>query len=232
MIQAIFLGTIIPLIFLIIVLKGENRLMMAFFSWGLIAFVLSLSVNNLIVRQSGITVSQLSVTWAPVVEEFFKALPLVCFLFMSKNTTRPVIYFAMASGIGFSIQENFLYLFSSIGSDGSPVFFIVIRSITACLMHGIATAIIGYGISVIIKIRTMTLPLLFGLFSLSVTFHALFNLYIGSSLKLLGMVLPVVIYIAGVLVVMSDDDPGEKAERGTDDGPGENAGHAGTARAS
>jgi len=212
MLEAIFLGTIIPLIFLIIVLKGENRLMMVFFSWGLIAFVMSLSVNNMIVKHFGFSTSQLAVTWAPVLEELFKALPLVYFLRKSTPTNQPVIYFAMAAGIGFSIQENFLYLLHHPGGNGSPLFYIVIRSITTCLMHGIATAIIGYGISLIRRIKMMTLPLLFGLFSLSVTLHALFNLYINSALKPLGLILPIMIYIVGVLVVMPGDDAAQRVD--------------------
>lgn len=212
MIEAIFLGTIIPMVFLIIVLKGENRLMMTFFSWGLIAFIGSLNVNNMIIKYSDISQSLLSITWAPIVEELFKALPMVYFLIKTKNTDFPIIFFAMASGIGFSIQENYLYLLNNIGMHGSPILYIVIRGITTCLMHGISTAILGYGLQMVRKIRIMTLPLLFGLFSISVTLHSLFNLYINSSLKLLGMILPIVLYILGVLILTADDEPDKFVE--------------------
>lgn len=206
MINAAFLGIIIPLIFLILILHGENRLMMMFFSWGLVAFILSFTVNNFITTAFGLSFSLLSVTWAPIVEEFLKALPLLYFLLKDKKTDFPIIYFALASGIGFSIQENIIYLLNHLGTDGSPVLFMIIRSITTCLMHGMATAVIGYGLTLIGKYRVMVLPLLFGLFSISVTLHSLFNLYINSSLKLVGMVMPIILYIIGLIILLPEEE--------------------------
>lgn len=205
MIDAAFLGTIIPLIFLIIILQGENRLLMMFFSWGLVAFILSLDINNILSATFSLDLSVLSVTWAPIIEEFFKALPLIYFLISNKKTDFPIIYFAMASGIGFSIQENTMYLLSHLGTVGSPAFYIIIRSITTCLMHGIATAVIGYGLMLIRRYQVMVLPILFGLFSLSVTIHSLFNLYINSSVKLIGMVMPIVFYIIGIVILLPEE---------------------------
>ncbi len=47
----------------------------------------------------------------------------------------------------------------------------------------------------------MVMPLLFGLFSVSITLHALFNLYIASGARLVGMLMPLLLYMvsAGVL---------------------------------
>ena len=48
MVEAVFLGALIPLLFLLLVLQGENRLLMAFFTWGFVAFSLALLVNTAI----------------------------------------------------------------------------------------------------------------------------------------------------------------------------------------
>lgn len=212
MINAAFLGIIIPLVFLIVILQGENRLMMMFFSWGLVAFILSLTLNTFITDAFNISFFLLSVTWAPIVEEFFKALPLLYFLVRNKKTDFPIIYFAMASGIGFSIQENTIYLLNHLGTEGSPVLFMIIRSITTCLMHGMVTAVIGYGLTLIGKYRVMVLPMLFGLFSISITLHSLFNLYINSNLKLIGMIMPIVLYIIGLIILLPGEDAENKIE--------------------
>lgn len=207
MIEAVFLGAFLPMIFLVFILKGGNRLLMAFFAWGLVAFALSFFADDMLYKWFALTPEQLSVTWAPIVEEFLKALPLLYFVFNKKNSAYPVIYFAMASGIGFSIQENYLYITDYFGQQGASLFFIVIRSITTCLMHGVSTAIVGYGLQVIRKHKRMIFPLLFGLFTVAVTLHALFNLLLDSEVKLIGMLLPVGLFALGSFLVFSEDEP-------------------------
>ena len=207
MTYAIFIGMLIPLIFLIILLKGESRKMILFFTWGMVAFFLSLTASNILAARLQKSIFQLSVTWTPVIEELLKALPLLYFLFRRNNTEYPLVYFAMAAGIGFSIQENYLYLMSSTSLGTSPVFYMILRSITTCLMHGVTTAIIGYGLTLIKKYEIMVAPLLFGLFSVVIILHALFNLYINSSVKLIGMIIPVFLYIAGLVLLHLQNDP-------------------------
>ena len=201
MIDAVFWGTMIPLVFLIILLKGENRLMMLFFAWGMVAFALSLTANDLVRGQGGITISELSVTWAPIIEEFFKALPLLYFLVRKQRTAFPLFSFALAAGIGFSIQENYMYLLSQASVESSLTFYVILRSITTCLMHGMATGILGFGLTLIKEFNMMVLPLLFGLFSVSIILHALFNLYIASDVRLIGMLMPLLLYLVSVLVL-------------------------------
>ncbi|NLA53789.1 MAG: PrsW family intramembrane metalloprotease [Clostridiales bacterium] len=201
MIDAVFWGTMIPLVFLIILLKGESRLMMLFFAWGMVAFALSLVVNNLARAGGAVTPGELSLTWAPIIEEFFKALPLVYFLIRKQKTAYPLFSFALAAGIGFSIQENYTYLLSQAALASSLTFYVILRSITTCLMHGMATGLLGFGLTLIREFRVLKLPLLFGLFSLSVILHALFNLYIASGARLIGMLMPILLYMASALVI-------------------------------
>ena len=201
MLDAVFWGTMIPLFFLILLLKGENRLMMLFFAWGMVAFALSLTVNDLVLKQGGLPVSELSVTWAPIIEEFFKALPLLYFLVRRERTAFPLFTFALAAGIGFSIQENYMYLFGQASAESSLTFYVILRSITACLMHGMATGILGFGLSLIKEFNMMVMPLLFGLFSVSIILHALFNLYISSGARLVGMLMPLLLYMVSAAVL-------------------------------
>ena len=70
-------------------------------------------------------------------------------------------------------------------------------------------AMLGYGIQTVKQNRVLTYPALFGLFSLAVTIHALFNLYIDSPLKLLGMLFPALLFLAGMLL-MKDEGIREK----------------------
>lgn len=210
MITAIFLGIIVPIMFLIVILKGENRLVMIFFGWGLIAFMLSFTVNNAILAAQGMDIRALSMTWAPVVEELLKALPLVYFFLSSKERHFPVVYFAFAAGIGFSILENCTYLLDNFGSAASPVYYIVLRSITTSLLHGILTAVIGYGIMLLRRLNVLKFPLLFGLFSVAVILHALFNIYTGSDLKIVGLLMPILLYLIGLVLLSQNKEKSEE----------------------
>jgi RsiW-degrading membrane proteinase PrsW (M82 family) len=201
MITAIFLGAIVPIIFLIVILKDENRLMMAFFAWGLIAFMLSLTLNDAILESQVMDEATLSMTWAPVVEELIKALPLVYFFLGKKQMRFPIVYFAFAAGIGFSILENCTYLLNNFGNTDSPLYYIVLRSITTSLLHGILTAVIGYGIILLRTLNVLKFPLLFGLFSVAVILHALFNMYTGSELKIVGLLMPILLYLIGIMLL-------------------------------
>lgn len=179
---------------------------MSFFAWGLVAFILSFYTNNFISHAAAVSLQQLSVSWAPIVEEFFKALPLLYFL-IYKKVDYHLLYFAMASGIGFAIQENYLYLVSV---DNSLIY-IIIRSVTTCLMHGITTATIGLGITLINKnLKSYYVAILFGLFTFAVIFHALYNLYINSGFKLMGLIMPPVLYLIGYMFLSEKQADGVK----------------------
>jgi RsiW-degrading membrane proteinase PrsW (M82 family) len=70
------------------------------------------------------------------------------------------------------------------------------------LLHGILTAVIGYGIMLLGRLKVMKLPLLFGLFSVAVILHALFNIYTGSDhLKIVGLLMPILLYLIGLVLL-------------------------------
>ncbi len=201
MVNSFFWGSIIPLLLMIILLKKESRVIMSFFAWGLVAFILSFYANNYIRDLIEISTQQLSVSWAPIIEELFKALPLLYFL-IKKEIDYPLFYFAMASGIGFSILENYLYLINV----NDSLAYIITRSVTTCLMHGMTTATIGFGITLIHKsLKGYYISILFGLFTFAVIFHALYNLYINSNFKVLGLVMAPILYMVGYIVLSEAD---------------------------
>jgi RsiW-degrading membrane proteinase PrsW (M82 family) len=88
-----------------------------------------------------------------------------------------IIYCAMASGIGFSVQET-LYYFSTLTLITGVTEFIPLfmRIVTTCLMHGMSTAVIGFGIVLTSQFKSIRIPMILGLFALSATIHSLFNI--------------------------------------------------------
>ena len=70
-----------------------------------------------------------------------------------------------------------------------------LRGLSASLMHGLCTMIIGAGLPYVKKQRKLFCTGIFGLFTVSATMHALFNLLIQSDYSWLGACFPMVLYV-------------------------------------
>jgi RsiW-degrading membrane proteinase PrsW (M82 family) len=146
-----------------------------------------------------------------MVEESLKALPLLFFLRKkSYPVTVFIAYCALASGVGFSIQESIFYFSMSEGGLGD-IFTLVIRSLTTALMHGMSTAIVGMGLLLLQNQRHILLPVTFGLLALGMIIHALFNLLLPTRFTFIAMLMPISLYISGLIFL---EDLREKKEKG------------------
>lgn len=199
MILEFYLAASLPLFFLLVFLEGEQRRILAFLVWGLSAGAIAYFVNYHLFLLFASTAVVPEVTIAPVVEEFLKSLPLfVLLLVFGKRYSKELLVLAMASGFGFAILENYVFIthyeLAGIGS----IIYVMMRGITTSVMHGCMTAIIGYGIFLTYGFSRRSLPaVLFGLFTVAITVHALFNLLIGHTGfgKLLAIDLPLLLFV-------------------------------------
>jgi len=189
--------------------------------WGFCAAVPALVVMQLALPALPEMVFP-GITVAPVVEELFKALPLVILAFGSyRNSNRDVLVYALASGIGFSIAETgFLLnpglygllapgLAPGIPAESVPGFFdILARSFSTSLMHGCTCGVIGYGIVLVQNIDRKALPaLLLGFYTIAVTIHAFYNLFyfsFGLAGLVIDLILPVVLFLVLLLCYTVD----------------------------
>ena len=198
MIEAVYFGTLIPLIFLIIVIKGEYRRLIIFFAWGLTSAILVYLINILIDTYFPLDDTLMLTQLIPVVEEFIKILPVLLLLKgRRKAAGYSIVRLAMAVGIGFSILENYLYL-SIAAESGLPagIFFIITRSLTACVLHGTMTALTGWAVQVIRDTGKFSFGLLAGMFILSSVIHSFYNLAgLTESLQVLGIIIPVFLFL-------------------------------------
>lgn len=208
MIFEVFIITAIPLLFLLIFLQREQRMLIYFLLWGLTAAIMSYYTYQFL-DFSGIWIPQKEVTIAPFIEEFFKALPLIIlFIFTGKKFEKFILPLAMASGIGFSILENYLYIMGADYTGLSTIMFAVTRAMTTSVMHGCTTAVIGYGFFLIKDLERQALtPLLIGLYTTAVTIHAIFNILVvySNTGKVIGVILPIALFIVLVLLFYKDE---------------------------
>lgn len=106
----------------------------------------------------------------------------------------------MASGIGFSIQES-MYYFAISSREILDIFILVMRTLTTALMHGMTTASIGIGLLIISKKELKAVPITFGLLVCAIALHALYNLLIQTNLMVLGMLMPIAMFVGGWIIL-------------------------------
>jgi len=193
-----FIAIAVPMLFLVLMLENKSsRQVILFFSWGLFAGILAFNLNNLF----GVTRDQaerMTISIAPMIEEVCKGLPVLLFLNKKKypHLTKHIVFCALASGIGFSVQESLFY-YSMSSHNVIDVLLLTVRVLTTSLMHGMVTAAFGIGIMVLQKQRSMLVPVIFGLFALCVGIHSLFNLLMHTWMAWLSMLIPIVMFFAG-----------------------------------
>jgi RsiW-degrading membrane proteinase PrsW (M82 family) len=182
---AILAAAGIPVLFLLIIYildlyaSRTFRLVTLCFVWGTgggigLAYLINTYIAVPLIEELRLDYFLLYIVFAPIVEEAVKVLPLVYisrrpeFTYFVDGAT-----YGFASGIGFSITENFLYM-SRNPSVALPL--ALIRAFSTCLMHGASTALVGAAIG---RLRLhphlrrrlmMTAALIF-----AVLVHAFFN---------------------------------------------------------
>ena len=152
---ALLLAAGIPAIFLLIIYTQDLyasrtfRLVLVCFAWGALGGVgLSFLFNSYVayptIRKLGWDMLLLYVLFAPIAEELLKSLVLLYVARRPEFTyfVDGAIY-GFASGIGFSIVENFIYLSRN---PGMAITLAVSRAFSTCLMHGAAAGLVGIAI--------------------------------------------------------------------------------------
>jgi RsiW-degrading membrane proteinase PrsW (M82 family) len=176
---AILIASVVPLAFLYLI-KWLNffethrvRLMLLALAWGAFALELSYQVSH----PMGLVLGKTFVAThtAPVVEEIFKSLVLL-YLVRRADTTSFVdgAVYGFASGIGFAIAENMLYL-SRVDVDTGVVLGTV-RAFISSMGHGSSSAMVGMAVAGF-PLGRVNHPLLRWVIGLAVAiaFHTTFN---------------------------------------------------------
>ncbi len=142
----------IPAVFLLIIYTLDLYASRTFwlvilcFAWGGIggiglAYMFNTYVAVPLIRNQGWDSTLLYVVFAPIAEEILKSLVLFYVSRRSEFTyfVDGAIY-GFASGIGFSIAENFFYIFYF---PTAGIALPLVRSFSVCLMHGAASGLVG-----------------------------------------------------------------------------------------
>jgi RsiW-degrading membrane proteinase PrsW (M82 family) len=189
------LAYFLPICFLAVFIGNIGKKFVYFLIWGFIAAIPVYFMIPVLTDRFPEIISP-AVTLSPLIEELFKALPLMIPVILGmRSSNRDVLVYAMAAGIGFSIMENWMLF----GSENMSFFTILIRSFSTSLMHGCTCGIIGYGIVLIRDFHEKALPaLLLGFYTVAVLIHALFNLnalFFGTAGIIADLILPILLFV-------------------------------------
>jgi RsiW-degrading membrane proteinase PrsW (M82 family) len=147
---SILIASVIPLVFLYLVKQlnffetHQARLIILALVWGAVSVELSYQVSHPMALVLG--KQFVSTHTAPFVEEIFKSLILL-YLVRRASTTFFVdgAVYGFATGIGFAIAENMLYL--SRVDVGTGMVVGTVRAFVSSLGHGSTTALVGMALA-------------------------------------------------------------------------------------
>lgn len=188
----VYLSLVVPLIFLIMAIEGEGRGVVASFAFGMSSAMVVFLVTGFI-DEALIALDYQLTLLIPALEEFVKTLPLVFFFVRSKAKGKYfIVRYALAVGIGFSIIENHLYLSMAEAASPTVTALVVMRSLTASLLHGSTTAMAGYCYQAMRAQGAFSAALALGVYLASVSTHSLYNaLLVSSRYSFIAFILPI-----------------------------------------
>ena len=200
MVSIAFVCFSVPLLLMLPVLRGRSRWLVAALLVGSYLAVCAGALNTLLRHAFAISTLELSLSVAPIVEELMKALPALIYALFKSDRRADVLAIAFSVGIGFAITEN-AYLMMSLGVNAT-VGWAFVRGISASLMHGLCTLMVGVGFTFVRTQRKLFYTGTFGLLAAAITYHAAFNLLVSASGAwcVVGLALPLATYAAGFVV--------------------------------
>ena len=199
MVYVILICFAVPLLLLMTLLESRSRLLLGFMLPGMLVAVSSYEINTLVQLSFLMSGQEISVKVAPIVEELLKALPVLFYAALICDDKKTLLPLAMSVGIGFAIIENAFLLITCI--DQVSLGWAVVRGFSTSLSHGMCTLSVGYGMQFLKRQKKLFYTGIFGLLSLAMTFHAVFNLLIQSDYDWFGMLLPIATYLGFRLLI-------------------------------
>lgn len=179
-IENFFFCLLAPILPALVFLKGEARRFNLFFVFGMTAALCSGFLNPILFELFQNQDNSGAIYIAPISEELLKALPILIYILTANPKHDSIITSSIAVGIGFATLENFVYI---TGIGNTSLYFLLLRGFSAGIMHTICTIVLGYGMSLIRDKRTDPVYI-FGLLSIVITNHAIYNLTATTNLSI------------------------------------------------
>lgn len=209
--ENILLCIAVPLLLSVLFVREQARRFVLAFVTGMIACLLAAYATGFLRLLAGWEEGEARIFLSPVVEELIKLIPLLILLLLLEPEDDTVLLLAVALGAGFATFENCCSLLTT---GAGSLSFVLVRGMAVGVMHIVSAAALAMGIIVARRLEALSLPGLAGAFSLSVTFHGLYNLLVSApgAPSLVGYGLPLLaaaaLYHPYRRLVLRRDHPG------------------------
>jgi RsiW-degrading membrane proteinase PrsW (M82 family) len=193
----------LPFLLGIPIARKQTRLVLLFTFIGMCCCLFISEVNGLINSLIGQDMFYLTTNITPLTEELIKALPVLVFAIFVSSERQTLLTIAFMTGLGFALLENATILVETVLLQGSvDILWALIRTLGAGLLHSLCTTAVGVGISFIRDQKKMFLCGSFALLSLAIVYHSVYNTLIQSDYKYLGAAMPMLTYLAIIIVLV------------------------------
>ena len=186
MMLALSIALAVPLCLLCFLVDDRRtRFFLALFVWGALSGFFAAEANDYATARFDLTHQVVQIQFAPIAEEAIKAAPLFgLYAILPRYVrSREIIVGGIFVGFGFSVVENFSYMLMRPGMETTDlVVYVVTRSVSTTIMHGIGTGIIGFALYFVARGAVDAYGFrpvyIFMGYSFAILCHALFNLVV------------------------------------------------------
>ena len=167
----------IPLLLTAIYTRGAARRSISAFLVGMVTCLLSSYISGYLTLLTDMELNASAVYISPTIEEIMKLLPLLFFLLVFRPREMTLVTFAISLGAGFATFENCCYLLAT-GSESLA--FTLVRGLAVGVMHIVCMLAMSLSLIMVRRYRVFSFSTVVGCLSLSVVFHALYNLLVSA----------------------------------------------------
>lgn len=194
----LYLSIIVPLSIVLIASKKKTRTIVCFLMIGLTIAVICGELNSIIFKSMSYSKDVYSTTFAPMVEESLKMLPIFLYVFIFKPSRQDIIEGSIAVGVGFAIFENAFIFASNAGQI--EILTAILRAFGAGMIHVITMLIVGFGISFVYERKNIVIPGSIGLIACAIIYHSIYNYLVCCNHKVLAFLMPTLIFIPAMIL--------------------------------
>ena len=189
--ENILLCIALPLLLSLFYTQGTTRHFLLAMFLGMLICLVSSYISGFLTLHSHMTQSDSALYISPIVEEIMKLLPLLFCLIIFEPGEQELSVFAIGIGIGFATFENCCYL---LFTGAEMLTFTLVRGLAVGVMHVVCITALSLSLIMVRRYRAFTLAGVSGALSLTVTFHALYNLLVSRPgvTSYIGYALPMV----------------------------------------
>jgi len=174
--ENILLCIAIPLLLAVFYTRGATRRFLLSLLIGMVICLLSSYISGFLTLLTDMQMDDSVLYISPIVEEIMKLLPLIFCALVFRPGELAFATFAIGTGIGFATFENCCYL---LASGSVSLGFTLVRGLAVGVMHVVCMTALSLSLIMVRRYHAFTLSAVAGTLSLSVLFHALYNLLVS-----------------------------------------------------